>query len=77
MEVCAHDIVVVPGEHADAVARLPVPDADGLVIRRADNPRRLLVEVRCANVVQVASQGEDAASHLVVPHLSRASRLSE
>ena len=26
----AHDVVVVPGEHGDAVPRLPVPDANSL-----------------------------------------------
>jgi len=29
----------------------------------------LLVELHCANVVQVAQEGEEAAPHLVVPHL--------
>ena len=30
MEHAAHDVVVVPSEDRDAVAALPVPDADGL-----------------------------------------------
>lgn len=34
----AHDVVVVARQYRDAGARLPVPDADGLVVRRGDDP---------------------------------------
>jgi hypothetical protein len=65
----AHDVVVVPGEDADAVARLPVPDPDRLIVRRGDDPRVLGVERDGADVVEVAQQREEAAAEFVVPHL--------
>eukprot|EP00955_Chlamydomonas_euryale_P057079 356656-Chlamydomonas_euryale.AAC.5 len=64
----AHDIVVVASQHRDARARLPVPDADGLVIRRRDNPRRLHMELDRANVVEMSEEREEAAAQLVVPY---------
>ncbi len=45
--------MVVPGENGNAVARLPVPDANGLIVRSADNPRVFGVEKRRANVIQM------------------------
>mmetsp|Transcript_35164 Transcript_35164/g.101267 ORF Transcript_35164/g.101267 Transcript_35164/m.101267 type:complete len:220 (-) Transcript_35164:378-1037(-) len=54
MEVRAHHVVVVTREHRDARARLPVPNPDGLVVRCAENPRVLVVELHCADVVEVA-----------------------
>ena len=35
----AHDVVVVAGQDMDALARLPVPNANGLVVRSRQNPR--------------------------------------
>jgi len=69
MELGAHHIVVVARQHADAVARLPVPDADGLIVGGAQNPRVFVVEGHRTHVVQMGQQGEDAAALLVVPHL--------
>jgi hypothetical protein len=40
VELRAHDVVVVPCEHGDARARLPVPDADRLVVRGAANKKK-------------------------------------
>ena len=67
MELGAHDVVVVASQDADAVSRLPVPDADGLIVRGADNPRILVVEKRGAYVVQMAEEREQALALLVVP----------
>jgi len=69
MEQSAHDIVVVASQNGDASARLPVPDANGLVVAGADNPGILVVELHGADVVEVAQEGEEAAVELVVPHL--------
>ncbi len=68
VESGAHHIVIVPGQHRDAGARLPVPDADGLVVGRVHDPWVLLVEGDRADVVQVAEQREEAPPQLVVPH---------
>lgn len=35
MESSAHDVVVVARQHGQARSRLPIPDADGLVVGRA------------------------------------------
>ena len=69
MEHAAHDVVVVSGEDGDAVAALPVPDADGLVVGGGEDPGVLVVEHRGPDVVQVAHQVEQATLLLVVPHL--------
>lgn len=64
-----HHVVVVAGEHRDAGAGLPVPDADGLVVGRAHDPGVFVVELDGADVVQVAQQCEQAAPQLVIPDL--------
>ena len=69
MELRAHDVVVVTGEDGGARARLPVPDADRLVIRRRHDPRVLRVKLHSPDVVKVAEQREEAPAQLVVPHL--------
>lgn len=46
-------------KHRDAGARLPVPDADGLVVAGADDPGVLVVELHRPDVVQVAQQREE------------------
>ena len=71
MEHAAHDVVVVPSEDRDAVAALPVPDADGLVVGGREDPGVLVVEHRRPDVVQVAHQVEQATLLLVVPHLGK------
>ena len=38
VEARAHDVVVVAGEDGHALPRLPVPQADGLVVRRRQDP---------------------------------------
>lgn len=69
MELGTHNVVVVASEDANAGAALPVPDADGLVVRGAQDPWILVVEECCADVIQVPQQSEDAAFLLVIPHL--------
>ena len=69
VEQGTHDVVIVPREHADAGARLPVPDADGLVVAGGHDPRVLRVEGHRPDVVQVPQQREQAPPELVVPDL--------
>mmetsp|Transcript_61993 Transcript_61993/g.98252 ORF Transcript_61993/g.98252 Transcript_61993/m.98252 type:complete len:202 (+) Transcript_61993:3072-3677(+) len=52
-EARAHDIVIVTCEHSDARTRLPIPNADSLVIGSTQNPWIFVVELDCADVVQV------------------------
>mmetsp|Transcript_19296 Transcript_19296/g.34408 ORF Transcript_19296/g.34408 Transcript_19296/m.34408 type:complete len:239 (-) Transcript_19296:494-1210(-) len=54
VEVSTHDVMVVPRQHCDAGAGLPVPDADGLIIAPAHDPGVFLVELDRPDVVQVA-----------------------
>lgn len=51
----------------NAIARLPVPDTNGLIIRGAHNPRILVVKERCSNVIQMTEQREKTLSLLIVP----------
>ena len=67
VELGAHDVVVVAGQHADALSALPVPDPHSLVITARQDPRILVMKHGGPDVVQMAQQGEDAASLLVVP----------
>ena len=69
MELGAHHIVVVACQDRDAAPALPVPDADGLVVRGGEDPWVLMVKHRGADVIQVAEQVEEATLLLVVPHL--------
>ena len=61
--------MVMASEHANARPALPIPDAQGLVVRRTHNPWLFPVELDRADVVQVPQQGEQAAAQLVVPNL--------
>ena len=49
--------------------RLPIPDPDRLVVRGTQNPRVLMVELHCTNVVQMPKQCEQAPPQLIVPDL--------
>jgi hypothetical protein len=69
MEHCAHHVVIVTGKNADAGTRLPVPDANCLIIGSAENPRVFVMEDGRANVIQMTQESEDAALLLVVPNL--------
>lgn len=60
--------MVMPGQHTDTLSRLPVPNANRLIITGRDDPRVLVVEEDGAHVVEMAVQGEEAATLLVVPH---------
>lgn len=53
------------------VAVLPVPDADGLVVGRGDDPGELFVELDCAHVVHMALQSEHTLFDFVVPDLDQ------
>ena len=52
----------------NTISRLPIPYANGLIVRGADYPRVFVVEKCGAYVVQVAEQREQALALLVVPH---------
>lgn len=69
MELGAHYVVIVPSQYTNASATLPVPDADGLIVRSAEDPGILLMEHSGPDVIQMTQQGEDASSLLVVPNL--------
>ena len=69
MKEGGHHIVVVSGEGRDALARLPVPDADDLVVGGAEDPGELVVELDGADVIEMAEKGEKTTTQLVVPHL--------
>jgi len=60
----------VTGQNGYAGARLPVPDADGLVVAGADNPGVLVVELDGADVVEMSEESEEAPVELVVPDLN-------
>lgn len=70
MEQGTHDVVIVTSQNGDACARLPVPDADGLVVAGADNPWVLVVELDGADVIKVSEESEEAPVELVVPDLN-------
>lgn len=45
--------MVVARQDGDALSGLPIPDSNRLVIRRAENPGYLMVELNGSDVVQV------------------------
>ena len=57
------------GQHRDGGPRLPVPDPQGLVVARAQDPRARRVKLHRPDVVEVAQQREQAAAQLVRPDL--------
>lgn len=69
MELGAHDVVVVACQTANLGTVLPVPDSDGLVIRRGKNPREVVVEEHGSDEVQVSGQSEEALTGVQGPDL--------
>ena len=66
--------MVVPSQHTDARATLPIPNADGLVITCRDNPRIFSMEVdylvkvvTSTSIIQVAKKSEKTSSEFVIP----------
>ena len=57
--------MVVTGEDGDALARLPVPDSDGLIVGGGEDPGMFVVEVDGTDVVEMAVKGEETAPRLV------------
>jgi hypothetical protein len=47
---------------------LPIPYPDGLIIRAGYNPRKLMMEEHCSNIVQMASESKHAAFRVVIPY---------
>lgn len=58
VELGTHHIVRVACEDCELVSILPVPDANGLVVTRADDPWQLRVELHRADVVHMAGERE-------------------
>ena len=77
MELGAHDVVVMAGEHADALPTLPVPDPHRLVVGGGQDPGVLVVEHGRPDVVKMAQQGEDAPPLLVIPDLENNIRYNQ
>lgn len=61
--------MIVASKNGNAIARLPVPDADRLVVRATEDPRVFMVKVDSADIVEMTCQCKLAASCLVVPDL--------
>ena len=69
MELGTHHIVRVTSEDGNALSRLPVPNADRMIVRSGDNPGIFAVKLDRPNVVQVIAQSEQATALLIVPNL--------
>lgn len=61
--------MIVAGQHRNASARLPIPDANGLIVGGAQNPRIFVMEECRSDVIQMTEQCEDAAAFFVIPEL--------
>ncbi len=59
MEGSTHNIVSVTSQHGNTLSTLPVPDPDGLVIRRRENPGVLLMKLASTDIVHVGMLRED------------------
>jgi hypothetical protein len=64
----AHNIVSMPCQNRQASSTLPIPYSNGLIIRRRENPRVLVMELHCSDVIEMALQSEEAAFLLVIPN---------
>ncbi len=69
MELGTHHIMTMPGNNIDTRPTLIVPNPHSLIITRGQNPRQLVVEVGCTNVVDMAFEGEEATLLFIVPDL--------
>ena len=61
--------MVVPGQHTDALSRLPVPDPDCLVVTGGQDPGIFVMEHRGSDVVKMTQEGEDTSPLFIVPDL--------
>lgn len=61
--------MIVSGENGDTSSRLPVPNANRLIVAGAHDPRVLVMELYGANVIEVSKESEQAPVKLVVPDL--------
>lgn len=69
MELRAHCVVIVTRHRADQRSILPIPDANGLIVRAGEDPGKLVVEEDGANVIEMSIESEEAPSSLVRPDL--------
>jgi len=53
MELGAHRIVIMTGHRADQLPILPIPYTNRLIIQRRRDPRQLVVEENCPDVIQM------------------------
>ena len=59
--------MIVASKHGDTSPRLPVPNADSLIVTSTHNPGVLVVELDSADVVEMAEKSEKAPVCFVVP----------
>lgn len=69
MELSAHHVVIMTGEDTNAGSRLPIPNADCLIVGGAKNPRIFMMESSRADIIQMTQQSENASLLLIVPNL--------
>ena len=69
MKLGAHDVVVVACEDADAVSRLPVPNANCLIVGTTDDPRILMMEEGGSDIIQMTEKSKNTSAQFVVPNL--------
>ena len=65
-----HDVVGVTGEDGETGAGLPVPYAEGLVVRGREDPWELVVKKDGANVVEVSVEGKETFLEFPVPYFN-------
>jgi hypothetical protein len=57
----------MPRENSKTISRLPVPDADSLVVRTTQNPRQIVrMELDCTHIIQMPAQRIE--NMLEIPH---------
>lgn len=67
-----HDVMIVAGQDTETSSLLKIPQPQGLIITGGQDPgklRRVGMELDGANIIQMAQQGKETASQLVIPNL--------
>jgi hypothetical protein len=70
MKASGHYVVRVTSQDSYNASILPVPYAYGLIIWAWTDPRQILVEFYCPNIIQVSCQSKETLFCLIVPHLN-------
>ena len=58
VKLCTHHVVIVSGEDGNAVAVLPIPNTDGLIVGRRKQPGAFMMELHRTDVIQMSQKGE-------------------